>query len=243
MTQQQPSIVRRNWILRSLALAGVAILVAACTQDFGQFFVDGGEGGSGGTGSGTTTTSTGPGGSGGSSTGVGGSPSGTPGGTPAGTPGGTPTGAGGSPPMCDDEPTPVGGDCPAFCTNGCENNLCQINCNNAPGAACDGEITCPAGFECHVLCDSAGDCDTLMSAVICPDTYACYVKCTGSNACSDITVTAGTGTTTVDCGGGGDNCLNAQVTCGATSGTCNINCEGSEPAVTCNSSCPCDTCP
>lgn len=223
--------MRRTTIL---ILAAGATLAAACTQDFGQFSV--GEVGGAGTGTGTgTTTGTGTGTETGNPEGGGGT-----GGTAAGV-GGSATGGGGQGggivPECGDEPDPPGGDCDlTLCTNGCEDNLCAIDCDADPDACAGPTIACPAGFECLVLC-ADGLCDGV--TIACPEIYACTITCP-NNQCDTVTVTGKSGTVTLSCAGSPNTCAGATLDCGT--GQCDATCGGMEGPVTtnCGPSCECN---
>lgn len=101
--------------------------------------------------------------------------------------------------------------CPAQCTT-CNTgtHTCRIDC---AVTSCNGQVVCPAGWNCDVACSTASTC---RNGVVCPQTGACTITCSGQNACKDL-----------ECG----------------NGRCNVTCSGQGSCrgdTNCNQSCGCD---
>jgi hypothetical protein len=124
--------------------------------------------------------------------------------------------------------------CPSQCTS-CSTlpKTCTIDCARNNGA-CNQAITCPAGWNCNVLCSINDECN---SGVSCGNATSCTIGCSAGKTCK--TVTCGRGTCNVNCSGTAS--CDDQVTCGT--GACNVNCSGSAACngeVSCGSACACD---
>lgn len=123
--------------------------------------------------------------------------------------------------------------CPESCTS-CNRseNICTIDC--ALKDRCADEVVCPAGWNCHVLCEGGAYCPR---GVTCPDgETSCSISCVGGGACLGP-VRCGAGRCDVTCEGGG---ACSDVRCGT--GPCNITCEGGGACdtVQCGPACACD---
>ena len=132
---------------------------------------------------------------------------------------------------CGLDPAPVGGDCPAVCTGGCEPaTTCVIDCSGP--AACQGQaLNCPPGFDCLVQC-KGGACKE--ANALCPADHHCELTC-GNNACDGVTLTCSQeGTCAFSC----LSCSGANVHCGDDA--CVADCGGGQSSVTCNNSCGCN---
>jgi len=110
---------------------------------------------------------------------------------------------------------------PVACGNAnggvCTNGVCVIDQNAA------GQVTCPAGMPCRVICDSNNDCKD--GAVECGNATTCEVRCTGATSCQKG----------VDCGNaaacnvlctGDDACQGDTDAVFCRTGTCDITCNG-----------------
>lgn len=140
---------------------------------------------------------------------------------------------------CGDGQDPVGSGCPAVCNGGCAGGTCTIQC---PSDGCKStNISCPAGFDCHVECQDLHSCRD--STIDCPPDHACEVTCGGGvpeHGCENTVVTCTNGPCSLTCVGPDDPCKGTKVTCGTNA--CDITCDGNKPAVTCGESCRCDGC-
>jgi hypothetical protein len=103
--------------------------------------------------------------------------------------------------------------CPSQCSS-CNpgTRTCTIDC--AAGSICSGVVvTCPAGWNCDVRCNTTNSC---RSGVNCPTgAFTCNVQCSGNSACRGVM-------------------------CGAAK--CNVMCTGQNSCrgVNCGASCACD---
>lgn len=124
--------------------------------------------------------------------------------------------------------------CPSQCTScNTAQKTCTIDCA-IDNDACNQAITCPAGWNCNVLCSVASQCN---SGVSCGSATSCTIACSARATCK--TVACGRGACNVTCGGA-NSCGN-QVTCGT--GACKVNCTGNaacDGEVSCGSACACD---
>ena len=125
-------------------------------------------------------------------------------------------------------------------------NNCIIECNEA-GTNCLGDITCPPGIGCRVVC--AFD-DTCIQQVDCTLATSCDVTCSGKHTCAGI---ACAGTSCKVACSGMDSCEMGLIDCKATD-SCNIactadsgkmNCKGAVTctSATCKVACDADGCP
>jgi hypothetical protein len=125
-----------------------------------------------------------------------------------------------------------GTDCDAVCPGSCRDNVCEIDCSGP--VDCSDDVTCPAGFDCVVLC---GD-DDCSGDILCGDGVgSCTVDCGGNDSCTgSITCTAAS--CTVDCIGF-DSCQ-GDISCGP--GSCEVTClsESCTGGIDCSASCGCD---
>jgi len=111
--------------------------------------------------------------------------------------------------------------CPAPCTS-CDlgTMTCTVDCSANP-SACDGQVVCPAGFNCDVQCNTDNSCRNGVSCSL-----DCTITCDGNSSCRGLA--CGVGRCKVDCNGF-DSCRNVQ--CGpacACDTTCSnvARCEG-----------------
>jgi hypothetical protein len=110
-----------------------------------------------------------------------------------------------------DGPMPDGNSgCPVQCTS-CNTgtHTCRIDCAQT---SCNGQVVCPAGWNCDVACSVSNSC---RSGVTCPATGSCNITCSGAGSCRSLE-------------------------CGA--GKCDVSCTGASACrgVDCNMSCGCD---
>lgn len=146
-----------------------------------------------------------------------------------------------------DAPKP--GDCPAACTT-CDgpDKQCLIDCASGDCPS-NVEVACPSGWNCTVLCNTPGSCN---SGVSCLNAASCDVQCIAAGSCRGVK--CGPGRCDVLCSGQ-DSCRN--VVCGESC-ACEVECRlGARcEAVTCSgepqceigpgcqaSNTGCDTCP
>jgi hypothetical protein len=118
-----------------------------------------------------------------------------------------------APPAPIDTPihtTPDAPACPAGCTT-CNpgQHTCTIDCSMTN---CNGQVACPAGYKCDILCDTDNSC---RNGVDCQAAASCNITCSGNGSCRNLQ-------------------------CGA--GPCDVNCAGAGACrnVACNDSCACD---
>lgn len=103
----------------------------------------------------------------------------------------------------------------------CEQGWCVIDSDS------NGEVTCPAGMPCTVICDEQDKCK---NGVKCGLATSCVVRCTADAACQDRGVDCGSAATcNVTCTGSsacqhGSN-GNRSVECRASA--CEVTCSGS----------------
>lgn len=135
-----------------------------------------------------------------------------------------------------DTPGPLGDAavCPSPCTS-CNpaQKICTVDCS-LNSDVCNRAVSCPAGWNCNVLCSINNQCN---SGVSCGGAASCTITCSGRQTCR--TVTCGTGACNVTCLGPAS--CNNQVTCGT--GACNVNCSGNLACggeVSCGQACACD---
>ena len=149
-------------------------------------------------------------------------------------------GTDGGPPPCGPDPAPPGASsCPAVCTGGCTpDNVCVIDC---PAGACnDTMLTCPAGYDCRVVCNGLDACDT--TTIQCPATYRCTVQCDVYDSCGDVNLLCTDGWCDMQCGANGPPCGGAVVSCGT--GACTASCGTADTlTVNCGAACTCVPCP
>jgi hypothetical protein len=100
--------------------------------------------------------------------------------------------------------------CPAPCTTcNVAQKSCTINCQSAN---CTNQVTCPAGYNCDIQCNTDNSC---RNGVNCQMAASCNIDCTGKQSCQNVQ--CGPGKCDVACIGG-------------------ASCRG----VDCNNSCACD---
>lgn len=100
--------------------------------------------------------------------------------------------------------------CPGSC-DGCV--IATMTCMLDGDAAPNGNVTCPAGWNCAITC-GADACRT----VDCRDGQSCTVECNGDNACD--TVRCGSGPCDVTCSGqDACNSVDCRDSCG-----CDVTC-------------------
>jgi len=106
-----------------------------------------------------------------------------------------------------DAPT---GNCPQECTS-CNGSTCIVDCSVNP-TACQTMITCPAGYQCDVRCNTDMSC---RAGVQCANNESCTVTCSGAGSCRGVA------------------CSN---------GACDVQCTGTNSCsrVNCGNSCKCD---
>ncbi|MBW2524891.1 MAG: hypothetical protein JRI23_11975 [Deltaproteobacteria bacterium] len=145
--------------------------------------------------------------------------------------------------ICDWQPPPPGGGCPAACSS-CSGNTCNITCSS--DQSCMGPVNCPSGFDCVVTC--SGDQACKNATINCPDMYGCAVSCAcgGGNTqcCQGATINCSTtGRCSVGCNNALQACQDTTVECGDNScdATCHVN-TTDLPTVNCNNSCSCGWC-
>jgi len=94
--------------------------------------------------------------------------------------------------------------CPFPCTS-CEmsTNTCIVDCSVNPNA-CEGQVVCPAGFNCDIRCSTDNSC---RNGVNCTMGIDCTIECTGVSSCRGLV--CGTGACKVGCNAL-DACRNVQ---------------------------------
>jgi hypothetical protein len=126
-------------------------------------------------------------------------------------------------PFPDGFSLPDGFVCPPVCVNGCNNGVCQVNC--------DSGCTCPPGIPCFVYC-GPGRCQG--GAIDCSQASACYINCVWGSCGSSIT--CGSGFCWVFCG---PNSCQQAIDCQSSCG-CSVSCLTSSACsgtLSCPSSC------
>jgi hypothetical protein len=163
----------------------------------------------------------------------------------------------------DDAPGPDGPPqfrCPAQCTSCVEASMtCRVDCGTQAGLAiCNQAITCPAGFNCVILCSRNATGNTQQQCqqkIDCEDSASCNVQCGGANTCKQII--CGAGSCDVTCSGAGscsqvdcDASCQCDVECSALANCQNVSCPGNVgqcnriglPGCDSNRSDACNTC-
>lgn len=100
--------------------------------------------------------------------------------------------------------------CPPGCTTcNTAQKTCTINCQMT---SCSGQVTCPAGYKCEIMCNADGSC---RNGINCSQAASCNIQCDSRQSCEGVT-------------------------CGA--GPCSVSCSGSQSCrnVACGNSCACD---
>jgi hypothetical protein len=156
-------------------------------------------------------------------------------------------------PLVDAAPQPIDAAvCPAACGGTC--NFSTMSCTIIGTGS--GNITCPTGWNCNIMCPTSGACGTIncISAASCDidctadnaclgitcNTHDCKVDCTGQKACGNIACT--TGDCTVNCSGGSGSAACGTISC--TTGDCTATCAGSAAcgAMSCTTGACTETC-
>lgn len=118
-----------------------------------------------------------------------------------------------------DARTPDGGNqgCPPGCTTcSVQQKTCTINCQMG---GCTNTVTCPAGYQCDILCNTDNSC---RNGVNCQQGTSCTVECSGKSSCQNVQ--CGTGPCDVECSGV-QSCRG--VSC-SNSCACDVACTGNQ---------------
>lgn len=120
------------------------------------------------------------------------------------------------------------------CDEACaaKNGVCQSGvCTIVAGA---GNVACPAGFPCVILCSAAGSCN---ANIDCGMATSCTLDCTGSGACSNAMVDCTDGPCSMKCKDG-SSCNYTSLTNTAPNLACKLQCCGGPAKCVGNSGAP-----
>lgn len=134
-----------------------------------------------------------------------------------------------APKTMGDAPKGDGGqnNCPPGCTScNTTQKTCTINCQQTN---CSGQITCPAGYKCDIMCNADNSC---RGGINCALGASCAISCDSRQSCENVT--CGTGPCSVTCSGV-QSCRN--VSCGQSC-ACDVICTGTgscQQGISCSS--------
>jgi hypothetical protein len=107
--------------------------------------------------------------------------------------------------------------CPSQCTScNTAQKVCTVDCS-LNSDVCNRAVSCPAGWNCNVLCSANNQCN---SGVSCGGAASCTITCNGRQTCR--TVTCGTGACNVNCSG--NLACGGEVSCGQAC-ACDVRCQ------------------